>query len=151
MKKDTKDRRISIASRVRGDLSKANFTVDLLLKTFASKGLNRSDMVVLFGKKIFQNTLTVYFFVQGCKNQIKFNRSIIQCFWAKKKLDLERIFTRCSLTVNLRYSHVKQLPIMISTCFFTQSSHDSNRLFLLAQFFWLSRTVLTFWLWHNLG
>lgn len=49
VKKGRKDGRISIASRVRGNLPEGNFTVDLLLKTFASKGLNKSDMVALSG------------------------------------------------------------------------------------------------------
>jgi peroxidase len=49
VKKGRKDGRTSLASRVRGNLPEPTFNVDLLLKTFGSKGLNRSDMVALSG------------------------------------------------------------------------------------------------------
>lgn len=49
VKKGRRDGRVSNASRVKGNLPEAYFNVDLLLNTFASKGLNRSDMVALSG------------------------------------------------------------------------------------------------------
>ncbi|XP_057831030.2 peroxidase 19 isoform X2 [Cryptomeria japonica] len=49
VKKGRKDGKLSAASRVTGNLPQANYTVDQLLNLFASKGLNRSDLVALSG------------------------------------------------------------------------------------------------------
>ncbi|KAH9309989.1 hypothetical protein KI387_037900, partial [Taxus chinensis] len=49
VKKGRRDGKVSAATAVKGNLPQANFTVDQLLKYFASKGLNRSDLVALSG------------------------------------------------------------------------------------------------------
>eukprot|EP00250_Pteridium_aquilinum_P008029 c17610_g1_i1 orf=368-1324(-) len=47
--KGRKDGRVSLASRVQGNLPEANFNVDELKAIFKAKGLNATDMVVLSG------------------------------------------------------------------------------------------------------
>ncbi|RZS22709.1 hypothetical protein BHM03_00055517 [Ensete ventricosum] len=49
VKKGRKDSRVSMAGKVRGNLPRANSTVDELIRVFAAKGLRTEDLVVLSG------------------------------------------------------------------------------------------------------
>ncbi|XP_031473954.1 peroxidase 19-like [Nymphaea colorata] len=49
VKKGRRDGRASLASEVKNNLPRSNSTVDDLLKLFASKGLNKTDLVALSG------------------------------------------------------------------------------------------------------